>query len=334
MNFKPSKYKLNLQADRTLLVHSTDWHIGEPYRFDARALNIMLEHINSRPEELVHIMTGDMVRGHPYGHKYRDEEEDAAEGYSQSFLGHTSKPKTVVEQLDVFAQILRRLKVPEGHSVLTEGNHEQTIFRKMGDVYNSELFGEFLTSQGKLPYYAGFEVDGLFRWDDGTEFAWWAAHGGRMIGGAAGGQGARLPVFNANLKMALAKLCVSVDGNYPLHDGYFVGHNHRQISYEPSVVESDVSTTHDLGLRSILGDPFVCSEGGCYFRSGVCPHGDYQRRSMYRPYEVGWTEMLFDGDHWQRVVRGNRVRKVRFPVSITTYNVKADGTVKRRLVEL
>jgi len=281
----------------TSLYLSGDWHIGKTANHAADALERFVTDFNAdKTANKALVITGDLLEGHLDQHHYQNALER---------IEPDGKPaKTVSHQLLDFWDVMRRLEYEPNRTVLIMGNHDESAFREMGDAFGILMrssFGE------DFPHYPGFEADIRMRWPDGATFNLLTCHGGRTVGGAATSRWWDQAIIDTRASRNLAATLIGMDGTYPLHDGYAMGHTHRLIEYSPRWTKR--------GFRSDWGDPLWAWNTGSFYRSGVCPWGDYQRRGMGKPYDVGYVKVTFGKDS-HKIVEGKTARKVRTPRTV------------------
>lgn len=315
---------IDFEEGDTVFYLPGDTHIGRGINFDPKACKkIYTDFARDKTPNKFFLHHGDAIEGHLYQHPYRDALEDSHIGPDP-----INWPMEIAEQMDTWLSYVQMLDFGGEQSHLRSaqimGNHDQSAFRKAGDLFGMKFIREKLKEENKMPWYPGFEFQPTFTWPDGATFKVWSLHGGREVPSAKVRRTWDQQLIDARAKRNLASTLLYRWDGFAQVDFASMGHTHLALTYEPRVMEFNEYrvTSKEFGqrkgsqeefLHSEFGRPFWAANTGCTYRSHCAPWGDYHARGMSPPYHVAYVKMTMKDDYHLVVEGRKRTRKVRTP---------------------
>lgn len=280
-----------LPKDVTDLYLLGDWHVGDIF-YDPDALEKAVKYINGHPEGPTYLM-GDLGRWFPVKDRLMSAED---------FI--KSKFPTPAAQMGEIERVVESIDRSPWDKIHI-GNHEQHTFRHTGNLYTMDGSGPSFCERLGLAY-AGYTAFTHFRWEDGTDLRLLTTHGKRTIPYTNSTRPGMASRYEANAAIALRDMLGSLDGG--ASDLYAMGHAHKLVVYEPSMVGQVQQSGDDLetvrAREAYTTKPIWACCTGAFCKSFPKMAVSYQEEAMYGPSDIGFIHVdLSEKENGKRIPR-------------------------------
>ena len=289
-------FTIKLPADVEDGYFSMDWHVGDLF-YEALALQRSINYINRNPEGLL-ILPGDLARFFSLQERHMCFEE----------IEKSSFP-TPASQMNEIELRLEEMEHRKEWSYISLGNHEMTLFKKMGNYYQDHM-GEGICKRQDYTY-GGLEMWFTLKWDDGTSLKMLVTHGTRLgtnphLKGALPGMGWPKWALARNwLRNGLARI------DNGASDLYIKGHEHKAYYYEPFehrqlIAEGDEWNQHPA-KEAFVNKPVWAACGGSMGKTRVKGTITYQEEASYGAADLAMLHVKFEKEGGKRIPKINIV---------------------------
>lgn len=283
-------FVIKLPADVDDAYVAPDWHVGDLF-YHPPALQKATNYINRNPEGLV-LLPGDLARFFSLQERHMCFEE----------IEKSDFPNPAAQKNEIEFRLGEIEHKPEW-SFISLGNHELTLFKKMGNYYCDKSGRGICERQGYT--YCDIESYFTLKWDDGTSLKVLMTHGTRFgvnphLKGSPPGLGWRR---DGNAKMWLRNCLAGIDNG--ASDLYIKGHEHKAYYYEPFekkqlIAEGD-EWNQVVEREAFLNKPVWAACSGAMGKTRVSGTITYQEEASYGAADMAILHISFRREGSKRI---------------------------------